>query len=148
MLALPFPSIAERHDKSRALYRTRDLAGYMAFFTPDLVYRQANGEALDRNQLQTSVASQLRNMSAADWTSRLESEERDADRVIETITQSETYVATAFGFLHRSWRFERRARYTWKVHEGQWRIAEVQVLEERMTDAGTRFGRRPALHTS
>jgi hypothetical protein len=138
----PFPPIAERHEESRRRYRARDLQGYMSFFAPDLSYRQANGQTVNFAQLSAQVATQLRNMSAADWTARVDSEERDGDRITETVTQNGTYVATAFGFLHRTWRFERRAKYTWKVHEGAWRIASVEVVEERMTDEGIRFGRK------
>lgn len=137
-----FPPAAERHEESLRLYRARDLQGYMSFFAPDLSYRQANGETLNLAQLTAQVATQLRNMSSADWTSRVDSEQRDGDRIAETVAQSGTYVATAFGFVHRTWRFERRARYTWKIHEGAWRIAAVEVLEERMTDEGIRFGRK------
>ena len=135
----------ERHEASRRFYRARDLAGYMSLFAPDLAYRQANGATIDLKQLTNQVADQLRRLGAADWTSRVESEERANDSVVEVITQNGIFVATAFGVVHRAWRFERRGRYTWRVHEGRWRIAEVQVLEERIQSAGFQFGRRPSL---
>jgi hypothetical protein len=142
MAAPPFPPIAERHEESLRRYRARDLQGYMSFFAPNLSYLQANGETIHLGQLTAQVATQLRNMGSADWTSRVDSEQQDGDRITETVTQNGTYVATAFGFLHRTWRFERRARYTWKVHEDAWRIAAVEVLEERLTDEGIQFGRK------
>ena len=145
MSAPAFPSIEERHDASRRFYRARDLSGYMSFFAPDLVYRQANGTMIDLQQLSNQVADQLRRLGTADWTSRVESEERANDSVVEVVTQNGIFVATAFGVIHRAWRFERRGRYTWRVHEGRWRIAEVQVLEERIQSAGFQFGRRPSL---
>ena len=136
----PFPSAAERHDASRRLYLARDLEGYMAFFAPDLAYRRAGGESVTLPQLTRDVADQFRRFATVDWTSRVESEERNGDRVIEIVSQNGTFGATAFGLLHREWKLERRARYTWKVHEGTWRIAEVQVLEERLTGSGLKFG--------
>jgi len=142
-VTLPFPPAAERHEASRRLYLARDLQGYMSFFAPDLTYRRAGGESVTLTQLTRDVAEQFRRFDSADWSSRTESEERDGDRVIEIVIQSGTFGATAFGLLRREWKLERRARYMWKVHEGRWRIAEVHVLEERLTGSGLKFGRRP-----
>jgi hypothetical protein len=115
----------------------------MAHFAPDLAYHQADGKVIGLDQLSAQVREQLRRFTSADWTSRVESEERNGDRVTEVIAQKGIFVATAFGFIHRTWAFERRGRYTWKVLDGRWRIAEVHVLEERISSAGTRFGKRP-----
>jgi hypothetical protein len=140
-VTIPFPPAAERHEASRRLYLARDLEGYMAFFAPDLIYRRAGGESLTLAQLTRDVADQFRRFNSANWTSRSESEERDGDRIIEIVSQSGTFGVTAFGILRREWKLERRARYTWKVYEGRWRIAEVQVLEETLTGSGLKFGR-------
>jgi len=113
----------------------------MGHFAPDLVYTQADGKAITLAQLSGQVADQLHRFSAADWTSRVESEERNGDTVIEVIAQKGTFTATAFGVIHRAWDFERRGRYVWRVHEGRWRIAEVRVLEEKISTARTRLGR-------
>src|SRR5258705_6659404 len=143
MSAPPFPSIAERHEASRRQYLARDIAGYMAHFSPDLEYRQANGDVVRLEQLTRQVADQFRRLGTAEWISRVESEERAPDHVIEVVRMTGTFLATAFGFIHRLWRLERRARYTWRVHEGHWRISEVHVLEERVVGEGFKFGRRP-----
>ena len=115
----------------------------MGPFAPDLAYRQANGAVITLAQLSSQVADQLRRFSAADWTSRVESEERNGDTVVEVIAQKGTFTATAFGVIHRAWDFERRGRYTWKALDGRWRIVEVHVLEEKISGAGIRMGRRP-----
>ena len=145
MSAPPFPSIAERHEASRRQYLARDLAGYMAHFSPDLEYRQANGDVVRLEELTRQVADQFRRLGTAEWISRVESEERASDHVTEVVSMTGTFVATAFGFIHRLWRLERRARYTWRVHEGRWRIAHVHVLEERVVGAGMRLGPRPRI---
>src|SRR5882672_11617493 len=145
MAAPPFPSVAERHDASRRLYLARDLPGYMSFFTPDLAYRQANGKVITLQQLSHHVEEQFRRIGAVDWISRVESEERSPTQITEVVHQTGTAVTSAFGLLHRVWRLDRRGRYTWKVHDGRWRIAAVDVLEERINGAGMRFGRRPRL---
>jgi hypothetical protein len=145
MSAPPFPSVAERHDASRRLYVARELVGYMSFFSPDLAYRQANGKVVGLRQLTNDVEEQFRRLGAVDWVSRVESEERSPDQVIEVVSQTGTIVTTAFGLLHRMWRLDRRGRYTWRVHDGRWRIAQVDVLEERVVGAGFKFGRRPRL---
>jgi len=139
-----FPSAAERHEESRRLFLARDLTRYMSLFAPDLIYRQRNGEVIDRNQLSKHVATQFDRLGAVNWSSDVEAEERGEDRVVETVKQTASFATSAFGLLHRTWRFERRGRYTWKVHEGRWRIAEVQVLEERVVGTGWKLGRAPA----
>ena len=141
MTAPTFPPIEERHEASRRAYLARDLAGYMGHFAPDLVYTQADGKTITLAQLSSQVAEQLRRFSTADWTSRVESEERNGDTVVEVISQKGTFTATAFGIIHRAWDFERRGRYTWKPLDGRWRIVEVRVLEEKISTARTRFGR-------
>jgi len=141
--APPFPSAAERHEASRRLYLARDLNGYMDHFTPDLVYRQADGNALNREQLTRQVADQFRRLSAADWISRVESEDRVSDRIEEVVRQTGTFVTSAFGLVHRLWKLERRARYTWKMHAGRWRICDVHVIEESLVGAGLKFGAKP-----
>ena len=138
----PFPPLEERHEASRRAYLARDLQGYMGHFAPDLVYTQADGKTITLAQLSSQVSQQLQRFSSADWVSKVESEERNGDTVVEVITQKGTFNATAFGLIHRAWEFERRGRYTWRVHEGRWRVAEVEVLEEKISAAKTRFGFR------
>ena len=144
-VTIPFPPVAERHEESRRLYQARDLEGYMAFFTPDLAYRQANGATIDRQRLRSDVAQQFHRVASVDWISQVESEERAQDRVIEVVHQTGAFITSAFGLIHRVWRLDRRGRYTWKVHEGRWRIAEVHVLDERIVGDGLNFGLRPRL---
>jgi hypothetical protein len=115
----------------------------MDLFTPDLAYKQANGATLGRDQLARNVADQFHKLDTAEWTSQVESEERTPDAITETVRQTGTFVATAFGFIHRVWRLERRGRYTWRLRDNQWKIAAVEVLEEKMTGEKTKFGGKP-----
>lgn len=138
-----FPPAAERHETSRRLYLAKDLQGYIDLFAPDVAYKQANGTTITRDQLARNVADQFHKLGTAEWTSEVESEDRKPDEVVETVRQTGVFVATAFGFLHRVWRLERRGRYTWRVQDGLWKIAAVEVLEEKLTSEGTKLGGKP-----
>lgn len=141
----PLAPAEQRHEASRIAYKNRDLTAYMSPFSPDVKYLRADGQSIDHAQLSRNVASQFRRLSAADWVSFVEASEARDDEVIETVSQSGWIMSTAFGFVHRIWRLDRRGLYTWRLGPGGWQITEVAVLSETVTSNGIRFGKRRSL---
>jgi ketosteroid isomerase-like protein len=124
------------HQKSRDAYQSRDLSAYLASFTPDLVYRSANGHAYSREQLGRQVHAQLRNLVAADTRFSRESLVVDDSQAIETGTQA-ARAAIRVGFIFaRRWTIHRRCKLMWRRTAAGWLIAAVDVLEERIQGDG------------
>jgi hypothetical protein len=143
--SMTLPPLEELHHKVRAAYVARDLNSYMHFFSSDLRYHQADGRTIGREQLARDVQSQFDRISAVDAASRNETVEIDTEGVVETVTQWGWIATSAFGFLHRLWRLERRGRHRWRQTEDGWKIVEVTVLKEKVVGHGVQLGRSPRL---
>jgi hypothetical protein len=142
---MTLPPLEELHRRARAAYLARDLKSYMELFSPDLRYHQANGRTIGRDQLARDVDSQFRRVSAIDAAFRTDRVETDSEGVIETGTQWGWIATSAFGFLHRLWRLQRRGQNRWRQAEGGWIIVEVTVLQESVVGNGFQLGRNPRL---
>jgi hypothetical protein len=138
-------SLDTAHAHARRAYLDRDLDAYMAGFTPDLSYRQANGKVIGKDQLSRDVRSQLVRIAETVPVFKRQSVRPLSDGAEETLVQTVWGFATAFGLLHRIWHLERHATYTWVVLQGVWRIRAVDVHSESLAHAGWRFGRKPTL---
>ena len=131
----------ERHAAIRDAFMRRDAAAYRAMFSAGLRYRQPDGRVIDRDQLMRDVAAQFRRLDQSDTSSVREALEVDGAEYTETVRQAGWATASAFGFIHRIWRVDRHARWTWAHEDGVWTIVRVEVLDERVRGSWG-FGRR------
>ena len=126
------------HEESRDAYQQRDLSRYLAAFTPDLVYRGANGRAYSREQLGRQVHAQFSHLVAADTRFSRESLTVDGEQAVETGTQA-AFAAVRIGLIFaRRWTIHRRCRVTWRRAAHGWLISAVDVLDEHIR--GSSFG--------
>jgi ABC-type taurine transport system substrate-binding protein len=121
----------ERHAAARVAYSRRDIDAYREIFSPTLSYQQADGRVIDRHQLMRDVAVQFHRLCSASSSFTREHLSTVDDEITETLVQVATAEATAYGFVHRTWKVDRRAIYTWTKLRGSWTIAGVQVLSEK-----------------
>jgi hypothetical protein len=138
-------SLDAAHDQAQQAHLDRNVEAYMACFTRDLSYRQADGKVIGWEQLSRDVESQLRRIAASVSTFQRRSLRALSKGAEEELVQTAWGCATAFGLLHRIWHLERNATYSWVVQDGVWRINAVYVASERLSHAGWRFGPRPTL---
>jgi ketosteroid isomerase-like protein len=124
------------HQQSRDAYQSRDLSRYLAGFTPDLVYRGANGHAYSREQLGHQVHAQLSHLVAADTRFTRESLVVDGSQAIETGTQAARAAIRVGVIFARRWTIHRRCKLMWRLTADGWLIAAVDVLEERIQGDG------------
>ncbi|MEW6278622.1 MAG: hypothetical protein AB1758_08385 [Candidatus Eremiobacterota bacterium] len=120
------------HERAREAFGARDVEGTMAGFSRRLRYRQLDGRWTGWVDLRRDVQRQFASLRASG--SRYEIEgftQTGTAEVTETLSQTAWAEVVAFLFLRRRWTIRRRARYVWTLEEdGQWRISEVQILEE------------------
>jgi hypothetical protein len=121
----------ERHIVANQAFAHKDAEAYKNVFGVDLRYSQADGATIDRVRLMKDVRAQFKRLDRAESSFTRESLEVDGGEVRETLLQIAIAEASAFGFLRRIWRVERRGHYTWVIEDRQWKIVRVQVLSEK-----------------
>ncbi len=121
------------HRRAKLALEQKDLAAYGDLFAPELAYCQPNGRVIGRDQLMRDVATQFRRLSWVSSSFVRESIEPGDDRAIELLVQTGFALATAFFFIHRIWKLDRRGRYYWKKVGGRWQIDRAEVIEERVS---------------
>ena len=134
-------ALDERHAAARAAFAHRDIAAYADIFCAALEYRQADGIVIDRSRLMRNVTTQFKRLTNTDTSFEREAIDFSDGEVTETVAQTASAEASAFGFIHRTWRVLRRGRYTWLMVDEVWKIARVHVLSEEVLSGGWRFGR-------
>jgi len=132
--------LSRLHEIARRCYIAKDIPGYMAAFSKNLSYRQANGRVIDYETLYQDVAAQLRSVTAAQWSYSREAFSLDQGNATETLLQTGYVATTAFGFVHRIWLLRRRGRYTYVWEDSSWKIGAVEVLDESLSSSGMQFG--------
>jgi len=105
----------------------------MEVFSPELQYRQADGKVIDFAQLRRDVVRQITTMHSGDTTFIRESLECVGDQATELYRQDVWYEVKAFLIIRRRWKVARRVRRIWRKTSQQWRVTEVDVLDEQIT---------------
>jgi hypothetical protein len=121
------------HREAKEHYRNKNVTGYMHIFTSDLMYKQADGIVIGRDQLARDVASQLARVDTAESSYSRESLQVAKDSVVEHLTQTATVTVRVFLLFRRTWHVNRRGRYVWVRTPAGWKIREVEVLYERVS---------------
>jgi hypothetical protein len=128
-----------RHAKAQAAFSRRDISAYCEMFSPTLAYQQLNGRVIGCDQLMRDVAAQFRQLSSAESSFTREAMRVTDSEVTETLMQAATAETSAFGFIHRRWKLNRRATYCWTKRQEIWTIERVTVHSETMVSAGWSF---------
>ena len=120
------------HIKANQDIKNKNIDEYMSIFDDDLKYTQLNGKTINKNRL---IQDQKKY-----WSCILEinnNYERldchlDNDLFIENLTQIATVWVRSFVFFRKKWTFRRKGKYVWRHINGQWRICQVNILEEKI----------------
>lgn len=121
------------HAAARRAYLARDLNAYRDFFTHDLRYIQPDGKSIGRVQLMRDVGKQLSQFKSVDSeVTRKSITENENGTVTQVAHQTGTYTVSAFFILTKTWKIDREAKYTFRKTEGEWKICQVEVLDENV----------------
>jgi len=130
------------HQRAKEAFLRKDAGAYMDIFAPSLKYGQADGKVIGRDKLAAQVRHQLRTVSSVENSYVCEKLEMEGERAIEILEQTASAEIVHLGFIRRRISLHRRGRYSWERIGGEWKIVEVEVLEEKMMPASIRFGLR------
>ena len=120
------------HIAANGAFERGDFDAYREFFTPDLSYRRADGRVVGRDSMMRDARTQFRRHRARQKSIVRETLDVDGDRVTEVVIRTATACGTAFFVVHRVFEYVVRGQFTWRKVDGRWRIAEIEVLEQRV----------------
>ena len=121
------------HAAARQAFRARDLDAYQEFFTDDLRYVQPDGKVIGRPELMRDVSKQLAQYKAVDSEMTRESIAiNDDGSVSQIVRQNGTYSVSVFLIFTKTWKVERRGKYTYRTTDKGWRICDVEVQAETL----------------
>ena len=116
------------HKVARRAFSERDIEAYRALFAEDLCYVQSNGTAIDREQLMRDVSQQLTRFRSVDTAYNRESLTMNDDgSVTQVLEQTARCSLRVFILFTKTWKLNRRGKYTYRKTELGWRITEVEV---------------------
>jgi len=122
------------HSSAKEAYAARDISSYQEYFTADLVYIQADGKSIGREQLMRDISKQIKQHKAVDSTMNRESIEINDDGTITQVVQHRgSYSVSVFYLFTKKWKLERKGVYTYRKTENGWRICSVEVLSETIS---------------
>jgi ketosteroid isomerase-like protein len=119
------------HVAARRAFRARDLDAYRDFFTDDLRYLQPDGNSIGRKELMRDVGKQLSQYKAVDSEMTRESISINNDgTVTQIMRQNGAYSVSVFFVFTKTWKIERKGKYTYLKTDDGWRICDVEVQSE------------------
>jgi hypothetical protein len=118
------------HQRARVAFMARDGAAYMAMFSPQLEYKRADGQTINRDQLARDVQSQMAGLTSAGSSYKRLGLVVEGECVIETLVQDAFLETVVFFIFKRRWTIQRTGRYHWTKTQDGWRIVKVEVLKE------------------
>jgi Domain of unknown function (DUF4440) len=132
------------HTIAKESFEQGDFDSYQDIFVPDLKYRRADGRIVGRDSLIRDARTQFRRYSLTGLSFVRESLDVDGngDRATEIVTRSVNVRTSAFFVVHRAWKYDVKGRYVWQKVDAQWRIEEIEVLEQRIGPGRFSFGLR------
>jgi len=132
------------HAIAKDAFNRRDLDAYREIFAPGLKYRRADGRIVGRDSLMHDARIQFRRYSMTGLSFLRESLDVDGsgDQAAEIVTRTVNVRTSAFFVVHRAWEYVVRGRYIWRKNEAQWRIEEIEILEQQIHPGRFSFGFR------
>lgn len=121
------------HRQANQDIKHKSLKEYMSYFSDDLEYTQLDGKIIGKQQLaqdQKKYWSRVLKMNSQ--YERLDSQLEDG-LFTETLSQVGTIWIRVFLFFRKKWAYRRKGIYVWEQIEGQWKICEVTILDEKIS---------------
>jgi hypothetical protein len=121
----------ELHLMARHAFLYRDIDAYRLMFTEDLRYLQFDGKIIGLKQLLLDVSRQLSKFKSVDSEFIRESIAMNEDGTVSQVgRQRSTYSVSMLLFFTKTWRIDRRGKFTYRRSDDGWRVCEVQVMAE------------------
>ena len=104
----------------------------MDTFADDLQYKQTNGKTIGKKQLATDVKRYFTKVKSLSGNYQRTEISFQEGKITERLTQHSEISIRVFIFFTKKWNVERKGIYKWKIINGDWKIFNVEVLNERI----------------
>lgn len=124
--------IDQSHLKANQALQNKEFASYMNIFSDDLTYKQMNGKSINKGQLSNDTHKYFaRIISYSNNYERIHFS-MENDFFIEKLVQKATVTIRVFLFFSKKFKVEREGIYKWKKVDNVWKIAEVEIVNEKI----------------
>lgn len=125
-------AIDNAHAIANQAQQDKNFDKYMGTFANDLLYKQINGKTIGKKQLEADVKryfTRVKSFSSNYQRTEISFQEEE---ITERLTQHSEVSIRVFIFFTKKWTVERKGIYKWKMINGDWKIFNVEVLNERI----------------
>jgi len=129
---LVITEVDKTHLAANLALENRDFDTYIGYFSDDLKYKQLNGKTIDKNQLSYDTKRYFYRIKSFDGTYNRLSSSFENDLFIEKLVQKVAVTIRVFIFFSKKWVVEREGTYKWKKVNGDWKISDVEVTNEKI----------------
>lgn len=124
--------IDQSHLKANQALQNKEFASYMNIFSDDLIYKQMSGKSINKGQLSNDTHKYFaRIISYSNNYERIHFS-MENDFFIEKLVQKATVTIRVFLFFSKKFKVEREGIYKWKKVDNVWKIAEVEIVNEKI----------------
>jgi hypothetical protein len=123
--------VDKTHLAANLALKNRDFDAYMGYFSDDLKYKQSNGKTIDKGQLSYDTKRYFYRIKSFDGMYTRLSSSFENDLFIEKLVQKATVTIRVFIFFSKKWTVEREGTYKWEKVDGDWKILDVEVTNEK-----------------
>ena len=124
--------IDKMHLAANQALKNKDFDTYIGYFSDDLKYKQLNGKTINKNQLSNDTKRYFYHIKSFDGIYNRLSSSFENDSFIEKLAQDATVTTRVFIFFPKKWVVRREGTYKWKKVNGDWKISDVEVTNEKI----------------
>jgi len=125
-------AIDNAHAIANKAQQDKNFDKYMDTFADDLQYKQTNGKTIGKKQLATDVKRYFTKVKSLSGNYQRTEISFQEGKITERLTQHSEISIRVFIFFTKKWNVERKGIYKWKIINGDWKIFNVEVLNERI----------------
>ncbi len=119
------------HEKGLDAIRDRNFESYMSIFAEDLSYKQLNGKVIDKKRLTNDQKRYFSRIVSANSSYQRITYTYNNDLFSETLQQEAEISIRVFAFFKKTINVMRKATYDWSKIKDDWKIINVEILEEQ-----------------
>ncbi|PKV52300.1 hypothetical protein ATE84_4411 [Aquimarina sp. MAR_2010_214] len=125
--------IDETHSLAIKSMIQKNLSEYMSVFADELLYKQLNGKIINKKQLTKDTEKYFSRVLSVKSNYKRINHKLETCKFSETLIQEAEVTIRVFIFFRKKWKVLRKGIYKWSMSNQEWKITEVDILEEQIS---------------
>jgi hypothetical protein len=121
------------HERGHAAIQKKNLEEYLSIFSDELEYTLIDGKTIDKAQLLIDQKAYFSRLVYSNSRYERLSFELKGNEFEEILQQNAEIAIRVFIFLKKTWKVSRKGIYSWTLHENDFKIKKVKILEEKIS---------------